>query len=973
MGVGKSINFMNISNFSMNKFIKAISTVMVTFALLVSAFNAPIVSVAYAQSDSGFSFDIPGFTLPTFDFGLNTGTGNNLGGSSSFTMQTCELTTSQTQIQNGGNVTLTWNTSGFQVFTLNGQTLQTNNGSLQMTNILQNTTYELIAKTADGASNCVSKVTITCLPPPTPVDCRLEVTKVVDKSTALVGDNLVYTITVKNIGSSDCTGDGVKIEDIVNGNLSYLTQSVTGNLTAGYGTQSVYTAGDRTLRFNGGTLTPGEYGIITWVGKVISPSSCGNFEIPNQAKATAKELNNFGTWVYSQTVKTAISNGCQSDPAPTCDAFTVNPGSIIPGASSVLSWQTSNATQVTMNNGIGNVAADGSVTVSPTTNTTYVLTVYGTQNRSVNCSVPVTVSQDPAPSCDSFTATPSTIVAGQSAVLAWQTSNGTVSINNGIGNVAVDGSMTVTPLASTVYRLTVFGTQNRSVNCEVPVTVTTVEQNLTCQNNVSFTASDYSIRRGDVTNLNWNTNNVDSVSISVINATTLSGSKTIEPTSDTTYVLTARKGSKSVDCPITVSIESGGGGGGGSSSPKCELTISDNKIRSGEQVTLKWDTSRATEVTIKDNNGKTLMSTDKYNSKDKKEHYDGSIKLKPTRDTEYTLVAERGSKERTCKVKVNVDDIKVITDRKPLVSGISLTTVPYTGFEAGPMLTILFYTLLIAWAFFITYLIVMRRRQTASHAVVTEMLSPSVLSMKQAEGVRPDVFTASVTPMTMPVTIPNNLPTGAPVIGYANVVEVRNPVNPHHVTDEVVTTLENRAHDQMALLSSDAIRHFISTTAGTLERNQALDTVIAQAKHTYPLEDGWIVINEARMQNLCEVCMVNNVASQNAPFVPAIVPTGSSSLAEAIVTGNIIAAYEMIGNRPMFALADAASDLDAVVRSRRGEVVHISNLLKTETTKLSDDKLKNMITALTGALDGTYTDEASAVKVAIMKAVKEVA
>jgi hypothetical protein len=221
---------------------------------------------------------------------------------------------------------------------------------------------------------------------------------------------------------------------------------------------------------------------------------------------------------------------------------------------------------------------------------------------------------------------------------------------------------------------------------------------------------------------------------------------------------------------------------------------------------------------------------------------------------------------------------------------------------------------------------------------------------------------------------PANLPT-APVVGYSNmpVVEVHNPVNPHHVTEEVVTALENRAHSQMALLSSDAIRHFISTTAGTLERNEALDAVIAEAKSKYPLEDGWIVINEARMQNLCETCLANAVASQAAPYVPALVPEGSSSLAEAIVTGNIVAAYEMIGNRPMFALADAAADFDNVVRARRGSDVKVSNLLATEAAKLSDEKIKNIVAALTGALDGTYTDEASAVKMAIMKAVKEVA
>jgi predicted nucleic acid-binding protein len=56
---------------------------------------------------------------------------------------------------------------------------------------------------------------------------------------------------------------------------------------------------------------------------------------------------------------------------------------------------------------------------------------------------------------------------------------------------------------------------------------------------------------------------------------------------------------------------------------------------------------------------------------------------------------------------------------------------------------------------------------------------------------------------------------------------------------------------------------------------------------------------------------------------------------------------------------------------RKGESVMVSDLLVKETANLSDEQIKNMIASLTGAIDGTYTDEASAVKVAIMKAVKE--
>jgi uncharacterized repeat protein (TIGR01451 family) len=1013
-------------------------------------------------------------------------------------VQTCTITANQTTVVAGQNVSLTWDTSGFDQFFLNGQQLSGESGITQITNILRNTTYTLVAKTADGKSDCVATVTITCLPAPVPVgDCRLSVNKTVDRQSARIGDTLTYTITAENIGTTSCgntsptvdpislsgtyldtqvyTGGiqsigGVKVEDVVNDKLSYLNHSITS--THGLAKAS-YNAGTRTLSVNGGRLTPGQKVTLTWTGKVSQPSSCGAFEIPNQARASAPESN---TWAYSPTVKTAIGNDCvvpTPNPTPICDSFTASPNTITTGGASTLTWNTSNASRVTIST-VGDVVVDGSKSVTPTTNTTYRLTAFGTDNRSVTCdaivnvTIPPTPTPDPAPTCDSFTASPNTITTGGASTLTWNTSNASrVVINNGVGDVFVDGSKSVAPLANTIYRLTAFGTQDRSVTCDVPVNVTTVSnpQNtvpvcesftatpnqlpanggtvtfawkvaratnvtidptigavasegsrsltvtqgatytltasdadgdkvtcaapvtvatsnptpvLSCSSNVVFTASDYSVNEGEATTLNWTTNNVDTVSVSSINATGLSGSYTVEPTSNTTYTLTATKGTQSISCPVTIAVEenrsNGGGGGGGSSSPKCNLSVSDNNISAGDRITLKWDTSRASEVTIKDNHGKTVMTTEKYKSADKKEYYDGSITLKPTRDTEYTLTAERGSKDRTCKVKVNVDDLTVIEsrDQKPLVAGISLDAVPYTGFEAGPVLTALFYTLLAAWALFVSYLIVARRQSVTEGVHLSAVATPSFSpAMQQAQDIRPDVFATSISVAPLaPKTIPTNLPVGTPVVGYENVV---TPVASHTVTDAMVATLENYAHEQKALLSSDALRYFISTTKNEAERMTALTTVITKAKGTFPLEDGWIVINEARMQALCDICNVEHVASEVAPFVPAVVPEGSSSLAEAIVTGNIVAAYDMIGNRPMFALADAAADFDAVVRARRGEVVTISQLLTNETARLSESQLKNVIAALTSALDGTYTDEASAVKMAIMKAVKEVA
>jgi uncharacterized repeat protein (TIGR01451 family) len=884
----------------------------------------------------------------------------------------CDLTTSATTVENNGSVTLTWATEGFENITINGESVSGANGSKTFSNITVNTTYTLLATNANG-DRCQATVDVQCLPPVVR-ECDLDINKTVNKSTARVGDQVTYTITVRNNGNADCTGGGVKIFDVVDPNLIYKSHTLSNNLTAGYGNQPVYSSSDRTLRFNGNTLNPNESGTITWVGEIANPSQCGDFVVRNQAKTTAKELNNFQTWVYSQNVRTDIENDCVT-PLPKCESFTASPSNIMVGEKSTLQWDTTNAVQVFLNNGIGSVAVDGSYEVSPTTNTTYVLTVIGAEDKTVDCSVPVRVSQDEVPVCKSFTASPSALpVGGGNVSLAWEvTGASNVSITPTVGSVGLTGNRTVNVTQATTYVLTATDSNGDQTQCSAPVTVADPGV-FTCEDNVNFTISDSSIDRGDSVTLTWSTTDVDSLTISNINATALSGSQTVSPSSDTTYTLRATQGNRTVNCPVSVDVSSGGGGGG-TPTPRCDLDISDKKIKKGEEITLRWDTSNAREITIEDDRGNVIFTTDDYLSSDKEDYYDGSIKVKPTRDTEYTLIAERGSKDRECEVEVEVEDDKVVVlqtrDQQPLVAGISLSQVPYTGFEAGPFMTTLFYALLVAWSLFITYLLVIRNRvaPAAVKSFIPSSNTPSSKdSMKQAEAVRPDVFVPSVmAKATASQTTPTNLPTGIPVAGQES-VNSEVTAQAHQATDSDVAAIENRAHSQKALLSSDAVRHFVAATEGSLERDEVLDQVIAEAKKSYPLEDGWIVINQARMQNVCEVC---KVASKND--TPATVPTGAGSLAEAIVTGNVVAAYELIGHRPMFALADAAADLDAVFRNRKGENNEVSDMLTAETKELSDEQISQMISALTGALDGTYTDEASAVKMSIMKAVKVVA
>jgi len=84
-------------------------------------------------------------------------------------------------------------------------------------------------------------------------------------------------------------------------------------------------------------------------------------------------------------------------------------------------------------------------------------------------------SLPPPPStCDSFTATPSSINLGDSSTLIWTTSNATsVDIDNGVISTDIDGSESVSPISTTIYTLTATNASGDSITCSTSVTVNT--------------------------------------------------------------------------------------------------------------------------------------------------------------------------------------------------------------------------------------------------------------------------------------------------------------------------------------------------------------------------------------------------------------------------------------------------------------------------------------------------------------------
>ncbi len=86
--------------------------------------------------------------------------------------------------------------------------------------------------------------------------------------------------------------------------------------------------------------------------------------------------------------------GSVTPTTPIINSFTANFTSITEGESATLSWEVNNATSLSINQGIGNVALTGSTSVSPIITTTYTLTA---TNSAGPITAMVTITVNPVP------------------------------------------------------------------------------------------------------------------------------------------------------------------------------------------------------------------------------------------------------------------------------------------------------------------------------------------------------------------------------------------------------------------------------------------------------------------------------------------------------------------------------------------------------------------------------------------------
>ncbi len=314
--------------------------------------------------------------------------------------------------------------------------------------------------------------------------------------------------------------------------------------------------------------------------RVVSPNASTTY--------TLTAGNSYGSVAAQATV--TIGTGS----LPVIVSFTAAPSTISSGQYSHLAYSIQgNPTSVTIDQGVGPAPQFG-VDVGPlTATTTYTLTATnsaGSVTRIVTVTVGV-VTTGVSPVINSFTASPTTITAGNQSTLIWSITGATsASISPGSINVnATSGSQQVSPGTTTTYTLT---TTNASGSSTSQVTVTVGVAGQPVIN--SFTANPITINAGQTSTLTWIITNATSASINqsinTINAT--SGTYTVTPAATITYTLTATNSVGSATATATVTV-------GVTGIPVItSFTANPTTVTSGGASTLSWSVTGATTVSI---------------------------------------------------------------------------------------------------------------------------------------------------------------------------------------------------------------------------------------------------------------------------------------------------------------------------------------------------------------------------------------
>ena len=750
----------------------------------------------------------------------------------------------------------------------------------------------------------------------TPEKLDISITKSVSPTEGKIGDTFTYTLRYKN--NSNIEAKNTTIADVA---------SPVGLLN-NYKIIDGAEHGSCTEKSNGitcslGTLPAGEGGIIKYTAKGVAKGTVDNTVVIKTSTTETDLTNN------KDNARVIITDTPVVDIA-SCDAFSAHPTTILLGGSSTLTWETTNAVSVSINNGIGAVSADGSTNVSPTVNTTYTLTAIGVGGDDT-CVTTVAVTSTPNPPQCTLEANPTVIVPGGSSTLTWTTENVvSATIDNGVGSIALpDDSTSVSPSNTTTYTLTGEGSNGDTVTCDATITVST-----TPLADVSITKSvtpDKVLKGGLFTyTLNYKNNgNLTAQNVE------------IDDTPNPTGILTdfaILSGPNHGTCAtklngIECSLGSLPAGASGTITYKATGSEAGNVLNTAEITT-------------------TTTETDLTNNKD---------------DAEVIIYIDSNP---PCTVNCGggLEPPRVVLFKKPGTdvpfasqSFIYLSQIPYTGVSAD--LKSILVTLIIAMlSVYISYVLIEKN-------IFGKVLG--FAGHSASNDIRSDMDRLAQKMTVVERNAPINLPVGNSYVGEItqdqktlseNKIQTESSVK--DVEPRLKTELITEAKKVDTLVSDDAI-DLIVLISSVLDKNpsEILADLIQVAKKIYPREDNYIIIDSERAEKILFSAEMGTVQL----FVDWLSEGDNKKAFEFIrlLRNNNVSIEDFVKKVVYY--------IDNFYRCQIGEVVDDNHKLIGLSEKnycWNNEDLQKIVSILVNSVDESYEVQDASIKLALIKVVE---
>jgi hypothetical protein len=220
-----------------------------------------------------------------------------------------------------------------------------------------------------------------------------------------------------------------------------------------------------------------------------------------------------------------------------------------------------------------------------------------------------------------------------------------------------------------------------------------------------------SINPGQSAVINWNSSNVNNVSINNVGSgLSANGSQTVYPNQTTTYTGTFYgSNGQSTTCSTTIYVNQVN-----YNNPSCTITINNygTNYNNGywqpnSAVTISWSSANASWGTINQGLGNVNLN--------------GSRTVYPNQTTTYTgTFYGQSGQSVTCSATVYVGGY--VPPVNPGTPYVTLSSTPYTGLELGPVGTVVYWGFIAFWCLLAAYLIAVKRVQNNVYASLSSLL-----------------------------------------------------------------------------------------------------------------------------------------------------------------------------------------------------------------------------------------------------------